>query len=129
MNETITTSRVSYYVFPGLELNGRRSLFQKDRHKTQVEEVVTIVCGYFQIEPASLLKKSRRYGDRRTADARKIVCYLCHEILHITLVEVAAVLGRHHTSAIFAIRQVNDLMVTNEVFAQDVYKLTQQLFN
>lgn len=55
------------------DLRTRRELESKFPCAMEIEDIITRVCRYYEIDPEELRLKSRA---RRIADARSIICYL-----------------------------------------------------
>lgn len=82
------------------------------------EEVISAVASYYQLK-ISQLKGDRR--DRSLARPRQILYYLLKSELNMPLIEIGEFLGgRDHTTILYGIRKINDLISADEKIREDI---------
>lgn len=96
----------TYYVWPILK---ERQTYQLKRHPEYIEQ---LVAEYYGITVVALKGSAR---PRRVAFPRQVVMYLLRKYTNLTLKEIATRIGgRHHTTTMFAIRNIIGMMKTYE---------------
>ncbi len=93
--------------------------------KISPNDVVKAVCSFYGV------KQSYLKGAVRTdaiALPRQVAMYLLHRELHLKLTEVAEILKRKdHTTVIHANRKVENLIMKDSLFKQDIDRITSLL--
>lgn len=96
------------------------------RHGVKPEDVVNTIASYYNIK-LSQLKSSKR--DRSLSFPRQILYYILRSELHIPLTVIGDLLsGRDHTTILYGVRKVSDLLSTNNIVREDVMRIKQRLF-
>jgi len=77
-------------------------------YTTQVQQILEIVCRATGITEKEMLSKSR---ERRIVIPRQVFCWLAAKYTNTSLVDIGSFLGgKHHTSIMYHVRQINDLI-------------------
>lgn len=77
---------------------------------TAVETVNMVVSMWFSVRVNDLTAKGRK---QPAAGARHVAMYLCHKCANMKHKDIAAAYGRNRTTAIYAIRFVEDRSSVN----------------
>jgi chromosomal replication initiator protein len=92
-----------------------------------------------QIDPGTIIAASARHfgmpaaailGGSRTRPlvlARHVAMYLCREHTDLSLVEIGKVFGRDHTTVMYGIEKITELMATRPTVYQSVQAITQRV--
>jgi len=89
-----------------------------------LEEIQTLVCRYYKIEPAMLRSKSRK---KVHASPRNIYAYLCRKITEETIANIAQTINRSHSTVLYASELVERKMKTDTKMRYQVDLLRQKL--
>ncbi len=90
------------------------------------EKVVDLVARAFNVEAERLLGRER---SREVALPRQIAMYLLRQEGHISLPQIGAALGgRDHTTVLYAVEKVADLLERDDRLRQQVVQIRQQLY-
>lgn len=91
------------------------------KDEAYAEEILQIVCDYYQISASSLLSKDRF---RRLVVPRHVYFYLMKKYTNMTLKNIGAYAGKKdHTTVIHGVNQVVDLMSVYRDLRYDVESL------
>jgi chromosomal replication initiator protein len=88
------------------------------------QKIATLVCTYYNLEPASLASKSRK---KLYAYPRNIYAYLCRHHTHETLEEIGRTINRTHSSVLYASELVSRRMKSDPALKREVDFLTEKL--
>jgi chromosomal replication initiation ATPase DnaA len=66
-----------------------------------------IVCDVFGVSEKQIFYKTRKTAIK---EARQVYCYLCRELLHLSLVEIASDINQDHTTVISSQRRIQSLI-------------------
>lgn len=90
------------------------------------DKVIEAVADYFHIKP-SQLKGDRR--DRMLATPRQILYFLFRSEFNLPLMEIGGILGgRDHTTIMYGIKKVSNLMLTDRKMSADILGIKAKLF-
>lgn len=82
------------------------------KHTSKMEQIFDIVVRATGVSGQALKGTSRA---RRNVVPRQVFCWLAAKYSNISLVDIARFLGgKHHTTIIYHIRKVNDLIDTHD---------------
>lgn len=116
----------THYVYPGLELSQPiTETIKENRDVELVNKIINAACEVFGVD--NLIRPSKNRGKRIVCDARKAVYYVGHRIHNVSKSEIGRVLQRDHASVIFGIQVAEDLMCTDEVFADRIYQVSKMV--
>lgn len=106
---------ISAYVFPGLKAISREDRYSK---------VLALVCVAFGVSSEDVIG-DRKYGN--LADARLSFYYLAKHLVGGTLGDIGAFVGgRHHSTVLYGIRRVGDLMDYDKGFNDIIEAITKE---
>lgn len=88
-------SRISAYAVAGL----RRQGMPLSLRKTTSETIINATCEYFNLEENAILGKGRK---KVLVYPRQCAMYLLTEHTRLSLTEIAAIFGQHHTTVIYS---------------------------
>lgn len=95
-----------------------KSIRNMSRYKTQVQQIFGIVCRATGISEKEMLSKSR---ERRIVIPRQVFCWLAAKYSNESLIEIGRFLGgKHHTTVMHSIEQVNDKIEVHDEFTIEV---------
>jgi chromosomal replication initiator protein len=90
-----------------------------------VDEIQKVVADHFGLKQADLLSERRT---RAVTRPRQIAMYLCKQLTTRSYPDLGRRFGgRDHTTAIHAVRRIEELMGADEQIARDVESLTRKL--
>ena len=93
--------------------------------KVTVDEIIKKTCEYYNIRQADILGSSRM---RSVARPRQMAMYLCKRLTQRSLPEIARKLGgRDHTTVLYGIRKIEDLMTLDSQISEDAELLRRML--
>jgi chromosomal replication initiator protein len=93
--------------------------------KVTMEEIIKKTCDYYNIRHADLTGSSRA---RAVARPRQMAMYLCKNLTQRSLPEIARKLGgRDHTTILYGVRKIEDLMAIDNQIAEDAEILRRML--
>lgn len=97
----------------------------KQASKITPQDVIRVVCAYYNVSPAVLKKPGRKES---IVLPRQIVMYILRNHLKLNLEDVAYILKRKdHTTVIHASDKITNLMLKNPNFKEEVDRITQSL--
>ncbi len=113
----LTLEEAQTLLHPNLRGGGERRI--------TVDEIQKVVADHFGLKQADLLSERRT---RAVTRPRQIAMYLCKQITTRSYPDIGRRFGgRDHTTAIHAVRRIEELMGTDEQIARDVEALTRKL--
>ena len=101
------------YILPGIDLPSQ-------------ERIISTVCRIYNINPDQLRSK-RRFRDY--VEPRHIVMALIKQINNLTVEDVASLLNRDHSTVLYAIRTVAQLMNNNREFRHRLDLILRELLS
>jgi chromosomal replication initiator protein len=113
-----------------ITLDTVEAFFQKNNKSKQInkispQEVIKVVCAYYNIKQAQLRGPSRK---REIALTRQIVMYLLRTELDISLVDVAFLVKRNdHTTVIHAVNKIQGMSMKDVEFKKELDVIRQTL--
>lgn len=115
------------YVYPGLKIPYRSQIIksfyidQEDKAK----EITRIVCNFFDIDPKDIFNQCRK---RELVVARQLSMFFIKDKTTLSLKVIGKLFdGRDHSTVIYAITTVNDLIDTDKRFAATVIAVSKLL--
>ncbi len=76
-----------------------------EKEETQPNQILDIVCQYYQIERTELSSKSRR---KTLTEARKMCVFLLRKLTKLSLMDVGSLVGRDHTTVLHALQRFEE---------------------
>jgi len=93
----------------------------KPKKHLAVEEIVKIVAGFYNIEPASIYEKTRK---KEIVYVRQIVMYILREYFNISYPAIGKDIGgRDHTTVIHSYEKVQEKMKENPELQEEIAQL------
>ena len=90
-----------------------------------IEDVKQIVCNHFHLKINQLDSRERT---QRIAYARQIAMYLADQMTDNSRMQIGRVIGnRNHATVVHAVKQIQDMMETEDRVREDVEELTLAL--
>lgn len=115
---------ISPYVFPGIEKTSRKQIAYNVSLE-KVNEIISTVCVELELFKSDLVSKSRK---RPFVEGRQICHYLIMKHTKMSLNNTGKIFGgRDHSTVIYSVNTVNDLMDTNPKYKALVYKIESLL--
>lgn len=101
-------------------------LLESDANRpTDIEDIIEVVCTYFEIKRTDLLGSSRL---KKFSNPRHIAQYLSRKLTTLSFPEIAQKFGgRDHTSILHAVRKIEDAMCNDENLRNLVNYLTRKV--
>ena len=91
-----------------------------------VDHIQKIVCQHFHISPEILQSKTRK---REVVQTRQLAMYLCKKYTNASLSTIGMQLGKKdHTTVLYAIKAVEDLIETDRNFRGQVEDIQKKLY-
>jgi chromosomal replication initiator protein len=109
----------NYWALPGL-LQGVKFLAEKRKP----DYIMNVVCAHFNF-PEERIRGVRR--DKNLVHVRYLCIYFLRKYTGMTLVSIAKIFRRDHTSIVHALQTVKNRMECEEGFADNVLLLDQKL--
>lgn len=88
------------------------------------ELIITEVCRFYSVDQSVLRGTKKNKG---TAEARQIAMYLIRKLTNLSLKDIAAEFGKNHTTVLYAIRCVEDELLTNTGLADNIRDITANI--
>ena len=93
--------------------------------KVTMDEIIKKCCDYYNIRQQDLLGQSRA---RSVARPRQMAMYLCKRLTQRSLPEIARKIGgRDHTTVLYGVRKIEELMSVDSQIAEDAELLRRML--
>ncbi|SHK36552.1 chromosomal replication initiator protein DnaA [Thermocrinis minervae] len=97
----------------------------KEKRNVDLDFVVSFVAKSFGLKPSELLKDSR---EKKIQNARQVSMYLAKKVINCSYVEISRYFGKKdHTTAIYAVKKVEERMRTDRKFNYMVSFLEKSL--
>jgi chromosomal replication initiator protein len=117
----IENKKVTYTALPGL----RWCVLNPNMQKIHADHIEKLVCEYYDIK-VSAIKVPRR--QRKLAFTRQVIMWLVRKYTKMTLSEIGARFnGKDHTTVIYAIRQIDNLIYSDERVRSQVRHLESEI--
>lgn len=95
------------------------------KEEIPLETIYKVVCKYYDISPNEVLSKKRK---RELVEARQIIMYLAKRYTKKSMESIGKELGgRDHSTVLYAIKTVKNLMETDKRFRADVEEIEKIL--
>lgn len=118
---------ISAYAFTGLSFQTKRQVIDSlnpDKF-AKANIIINVICEYLKIPPEDIKSQSRK---RHKTVARQLSMYWIKQKTTLSLKCIGAMFGgRDHSTVIYAIQTVNDLMETDRRFAKTVSNIENLL--
>jgi chromosomal replication initiator protein len=93
--------------------------------KVTLDQIIKVTCDYYHIRQADITGTSRA---RAVARPRQMVMYLSKTLTTRSYPEIARKLGgRDHTTVLYGVRKIEELMAVDSQIAEDAEFLRRQL--
>lgn len=93
--------------------------------KVTMDEILKKTCEYYKIRPVDLISQNRQ---RAIARPRQVAMYLCKKLTQRSLPEIGRKFGgRDHTTILYGVRKIEELMQTDNQIAEDAELLRRML--
>jgi len=102
---------------------------------------LSIAPSAVQVRPAQIVEAvSRYYGkkpdvvtgrtwSKSTSRARQVAMYLCKRLTPLSLTEIGATFGKDHSTVLYAIRRVEEMLASDPAIKAEVDALSRQLIS
>ncbi len=117
-------SLMSATIDTGLAKEVLRSHVPTHKLLTTIEDVKTLVCQYFKVDPALLESKSRK---KIHAYPRNVYVYLCRQHTDRTVEEIGRSLSRNHSTVLYASEVIEHKMKMDKRVKNQIDFLTNKL--
>ena len=102
-----------------------KSVVDLDERRVSIENIVRVVCQEFRLSPSQLRSKTNSHA---VAYPRQIAMYLAKELTPASLPQIGREFGgKHHTTALHAIRKIAELRKGNKEIDKIIHKLIGEL--
>ncbi|MEQ8164601.1 MAG: helix-turn-helix domain-containing protein, partial [Alphaproteobacteria bacterium] len=102
-------------------------LLRANERRITIEEIQKRVAEHFNIRLSDMHSARRA---RAVARPRQVAMYLCKQLTQRSLPEIGRKFGgRDHTTVMHAVRKVDELVGSDNSFAEDVHLLRRMLEN
>lgn len=88
------------------------------------DQILTAVCVGLRVELKAVLGRNRM---RPLVEARQIAFYLMRQLSGLTLTQIGEIFGRDHSTVIYGINTVNDLLKVDVPFQKKVHYIKSLL--
>jgi chromosomal replication initiator protein len=93
--------------------------------KVTMDEILKKTCEYYKIRQVDILSQNRQ---RAIARPRQMAMYLCKRLTQRSLPEIGRKFGgRDHTTILYGVRKIEELMQTDSQIAEDAELLRRML--
>jgi len=117
---SITPELVNSLLGKAIEENGR------SKKQIKPKQIVEVVANYYNLKSSQLKSPTRI---KNIAVPRQILMYLLRTELGIPLMEVGEILGgRDHSTIIYGVEKITNLLTTNEDLRVDISGIKQKLY-
>jgi chromosomal replication initiator protein len=89
-----------------------------------IEDIKTLVCRYFKVDPLMLESKSRK---KIHAFPRNVFVYLCRQLTALTVEQIGRSLNRNHSTILYASEVIEHKIKVDKKVKNQVDFLTQKL--
>jgi chromosomal replication initiator protein len=102
-----------------------KSIVDLDERRVSIENIQRVVCQEFKLSPSQLRSKNNSHA---VAYPRQIAMYLAKELTAASLPQIGREFGgKHHTTALHAVRKIAELRKSNKDFDRLIHKLIGEL--
>lgn len=104
-----------------------RDLLHEEVRAVSVEDIQKQVANYYNIRLQDMRSKKRT---RNVAFPRQVAMYCCKQLTSLSLPEIGEAFGgRDHTTVLYAVRKIDEMMQQNESLEVEVERMMQMLRN
>lgn len=101
-------------------------IFTAGERDISCENIKKAVCKHWGVKISDIESKKRK---REYAFPRQVAMYLCREMTNLSLPQIGKYFGgRDHTTVMHACDKISNEIKENEVFAQDIRKLRNDIY-
>ena len=90
-----------------------------NKHVVTINDIAKVVCSVYRVTMLELRSESRI---KRLVEPRKMFCFLSKYYRSSTCIETAKILNRDHTSVLWGIKAVKNLLETDDTFTVEKFK-------
>lgn len=112
---------MNYLAIPGLKFRSRsipaRGFINSDR-------IINIVLGHFCLSFAEVCRRSRY---QHIVYPRQVLMYILSKNTNMTLKRIGEMFNKDHTTAMHAIKTIQDRMLTDEMVRREVSELEDSI--
>ncbi len=102
-----------------------KAVVDLDERRVSIENILRVVCQEFKLSPSQLRSKTNSHA---VAYPRQVAMYLAKELTPSSLPQIGKEFGgKHHTTALHAIRKIAELRKTNKDIDRIIHKLIGEL--
>jgi len=102
-----------------------KAVVDLDERRVSIENILRVVCQEFKLSPSQLRSKTNSHA---VAYPRQVAMYLAKELTPASLPQIGKEFGgKHHTTALHAIRKITELRKTNKDIDRIIHKLIGEL--
>ena len=94
------------------------------QNSVTLEDIKTMVCRYFKVDPAMLESKSRK---KIHAFPRNVFVYLCRQLTALTVEQIGRSLNRNHSTILYASEVIEHKIKVDKKIKNQVDFLTRKL--
>jgi len=105
---------------------GNDMIPKEDLDVDKYEEIINIVCLYYNLKPGQIKAKIRK---REIVQARQMCMFFAKKYFKTTITwkALSKPFAFNHANSIHGIKTINNLIDTNKYIRQDVYNLSEKL--
>jgi len=104
-----------------------RDLLHEEIRMVSVEDIQKHIANYYNIRIQDMRSKKRT---RNVAFPRQVAMYCCKQLTSLSLPEIGEAFGgRDHTTVLYAVRKIGQMMQDNESLEVEVERILQILRN
>jgi chromosomal replication initiator protein len=104
-----------------------RDLLHEEIRTVTVEDIQKHVANYYNIRLQDMRSKKRT---RNVAFPRQVAMYCCKQLTSLSLPEIGEIFGgRDHTTVLYAVRKISEMMQENESLEIEIERMLQMLRN
>lgn len=112
----INKPKVQAYAIPGLK-GEFKFCYNAER---RAEDIVAVVAQHYNVKLEEIKGHSRV---NKISFCRQVIIFFLRRYTQMSLKEVGRMLNKDHTTAVYAVRRISDLMETDEIFRREVQGL------
>jgi len=104
-----------------------RDLLHEEVHVITIEDIQKHVANYYNIRLQDMRSKKRT---RNVAFPRQVAMYCCKQLTAFSLPTIGEAFGgRDHTTVLYAVRKIDDLLQKDDSFENEIERMMQLLRN
>lgn len=103
----------------------KRSKWTKNNYVDRLDELKFSVCDFYHISFEEFMSHKR---EMELVLVRKVFAFIAYQYCEVPLCKVAKYMNRDHTSVIYYLHKVKDLMDTEPVRAKEIQYLSAKVF-